>query len=573
MLHERPIAAQALSDATEGVRNRLTEIVSGIDARFMQVGMRLATLVETIDRVVLTLQQVGNAFQNGEADAAVDSLIRAADRLSSVSTQLAERTLEVRSIRSVSATLCKHVAEVRKSLEVLQIYGMNVKIAASGEEAFVDFADRMKGQLLTGEANIAGFDIKLEELEKALAATEESDRLLAIECERVVPQVPQRLIADAGKLLSHQRKLADLAAETETLARAIQGNVAAILGAIQIGDIARQRLEHVLAACLLLEARLMDCAPQEGSAIRHRVTRMLVAQLFDTGADFCRETEKIITSLRGIEPQAARLLDLHGGNGSAGSGQVFLRSLEAGIADADAMTAQLRRADRQAEETIHIIIDTVEDLMARAGAVRNLRIDVQQMAINIGLRCRRMEAIGRPVTVIANEIRGYSERLDTTIDGVTAAAESLNAISQRMNARVGKGDGGLDSDLTRPLDTIRGSAERVEQAMTSADSEASGIVAMLRQTTTELATGLDLGGTIDHIAATLADLAGPEDACDGAAEDIFAMLMNEIGRSYTMASERRIHEQFHASGEAVAVDLPGQSDDDDDDALFDDALF
>lgn len=573
MLHEKPIAALALSDPTEGVRGQLTAIVTGIDARFVQVGTRLATLVETIDRVVLSLQHVGAAFQDGEAAAAVDNLTRAADRLSSVSTQLTERTVEVRSIRSVSSILCKHVEDVRKSLGVLQIYGMNVKIAASGEKDFVDFADRMKQQLVDGEVDIGGFDVKLAELEVGLAATEESDRLLAIECARVVPQVPQRLIADAGALLAHQRKLAGLATETGTLARAVQGNVCAILGAIQIGDIARQRLEHVLAACLLLEARLLDCDAQAGAAMRHQTTQMLVAQLVDTGADFCRETARIVTSLTNIQPQARRLLDLHGDNGAGkgSGGEGFLRDLEAGIADADAMTAQLRRADRQAEETIRIIIDTVEDLMIRAGVVRNLRIDVQQMAINIGLRCRRMEAIGRPVTVIANEIRGYSEKLDATIDSVTAAAEELKVISDRMRGRGADGVAGSGGDLSQPLDAIRGSAERVEQAMASADSESGHILTMLGQTTDELAKGLDLGGEIDRIAAALAQRAGPEPAPDETAGAAFDLLMQDIRRSYTMASERQIHDRFCAPGAApieTAASVATDDDDDDDDGLF-----
>lgn len=570
MLHERPVAAMALPDMTGGVRERLAEIVTGIDARFVAVGARLETLVGTIDRVMRSLQGVGEVFQDGDATAAVRNLMRAADRLSGVSTQVADRTAEVRSIRSVSHRLCKHVEDVRKALEVLQIYGMNVKIAASGEKDFVDFADRMKQQLLVGEVDIGGFDVKLAELEEGISGTEESDRLLAIECARVVPQVPEQLIADAGELLAHQQKLAALAAEARGLAQVVQGHVCAILGAIQIGDIARQRLEHVLAACTLFEARRLDCGPAQGAAMRHHVMRMLVAQLHDSGADFCRETERLVTALRDIEPQARRLLDLHVGHGSADRGQLFLRRLETGIAEADTMTAQLHRADRQAEETIRITIDTVEDLIVRAGVVRNLRIDVQQMAINIGLRCRRMETIGRPVTVIANEIRGYSEKLDATIDGVTLAAEDLHAISQRMRGRGTEG-AGSDSDLAQPLAAIRGSAQRIEEAISAADSDAGDILGMLRQTTDELARGLDLGGTIGQIASTLADLAGPEEPLGDAADGPYGLLMAEIARSYTMASERQVHERFCAIG--TPAPPPPASALDEDDALFGDALF
>jgi hypothetical protein len=465
---------------------------------------------------------------------------------------------------------------VRKALEVLQIYGINVKIAASGADAFVDFAERMKLQLTAGELHINGFDVKLEELEQSLTGMEQCDELLAIECMKVVPHVPQRLIADANELRTHQVRLAELAAETSELARSIQGNVGAVLGAIQIGDIARQRLEHILAGCTLLETHLAlsDCEAEE--VTRHHMMRLFAAQLLDTAEDFRRETEHLVASLRNMGPQASRLLTLQRGSGTADDGQIFLRRLEAGIAEADAMTGQLRRADSQAEETVRIIVGTVDDLAIRAKAVRNLRIDVQQMAINIGLRCRRVELIGRPVTVIANEIRSYSEKLDETIDNISAATDDLNVISLRMRERAAESHARPGDELGQSLHAIREGARRTEEAMAAAGDEAGEILGMLRLTTDELEGSLDLGGTIDAIASSLAALAGPEGVVSDRPDHPLRLLLTELGRSYTMAREREIHDRFRLPGMDSLAEASGANVDrldDDDDALFDDALF
>jgi hypothetical protein len=576
MLHERIVAesGSALPDATRGTRDALSEIIAGIDDRFTQVGCTLATTVEAIDRIASCLQQVGNAFETGEAATSVDNLTGAADRLSDVSSQLGKRTGEVTLVRTISKTLNKDVADVHKALEVLQIYAINVKIAASGADAFVDFADRMKAQLIAGEHHISGFNGKLGELEHSLAGMESSDERLATECAKVVPHVPERLIADATELRAHQTKLARLARETGDLALSIQGNVANVLGAIQIGDIVRQRLEHVLTGCALLEAQLPGCDPAEGAATRHHMTRIFVAQLFDTAADFRREMELLAASLRQIEPKAARLLALQKGEGAGADGQAFLRRLEKGIAEADTMTAQLRLADRQADETIHIIIDTVNDLAVRAAAMRNLRIDVQQMAINIGLRCRRVEAIGRPVTIVANEIRGYSERLDATIDNITTAAGDLNGISLRMQDSINGNEARSADDLACSLEAIREGAKLTEKAMASAGSDVGDVFRALRRTADQLEEGLDLGGTIDAIASSLSQLAGPEVAISEFGGNLVRMLMAELGRSYTMAREREIHDQFRLADMACLVSAPAASNAlENDDDLFDDALF
>lgn len=578
MQHEILSIGQPWPGQVFASQDELSRIVTSLDARFLQVGTTLAAAVESIDKVVASLNEVGTVFERGDAAAAVDNLTRAARRLFDVSAQVADRAAEVSLIRTASSTLRKYVDDVQRTLEVLQIYSMNVKIAASGAPDFVEFADVMRQQLHDGKLEADGFGIKLEQLEVSLAGMERTDRQLASECARVVPQVPERLLQDASDLRDHQAQLAKLADATGQIARSIQGNVAAVLGAIQIGDIARQRLEHVLTGCTLLEAFLAgpDCVAEIGTQTRHHVLAMLVAQLFDTAADFRRETEVVIGSLRALGPQAGRLLALKDHGGSGDGGQIFLRRLESGIADAAAMLAQLHCADRQADETLKIIIATVSDLSTRVVAIRDLRLDVQQMAINIGLRCRRVEAIGKAVTVISNEIRGYSEKLDTTICGITKSADELNMISLRMRDRSEAAGAGAGDELTRSLDAIREGARRTEQAMNNATNEANGILAMLRQTTDELEAGLDLGGIIEGIATTLSAEVDTEAALPPDVNHPARIVLDEIARTYTMASERRIHDQFRI-GEAVSFSAAPVSGaaagGDDDDALFDDALF
>ena len=285
-------------------QDELSRIVTSLDARFLQVGTTLAAAVEAIDKVVASLNIVGTVFQSGDAAAAVDNLTSAARRLFDVSAQVSDRASEVSLIRSASSTLRKYVDEVQRTLEVLQIYSMNVKIAASGAPDFVEFADVMRQQLTDGKIEADGFGVKLEQLEASLAGMERTDRA------RVVPQVPERLLQDASDLRDHQAQLAKLAESTGQMARSIQGNVAAVLGAIQIGDIARQRLEHVLTGCTLLDAFLAgpEGAADIGAQTRHHVLAMLVAQLIDTACDFRRETEVVIGSLRALGPQASRIM-------------------------------------------------------------------------------------------------------------------------------------------------------------------------------------------------------------------------------------------------------------------------
>ncbi|GHC82975.1 hypothetical protein [Novosphingobium pokkalii] len=592
-LPEAPISETAPAPVdtalTAPLRLRLADILHGLDDHFTRIGTTLERTVEAISAVVGTLGQISAALGAGDGSGAVGNLTRAAKRLYRVADQATQRADQVAHIRAVSVRLTAQVHDLQRTLEALKIYGMNVKIAAGGARDFVDFADLMAQKLDMGKADAAGFDGRLAELERGLASMLQSDSRLVSECARVVPQVPDRLIRDAGALATHQDGLAAMARTTGEIAASIQAKVATVLGAIQIGDIARQRLEHVLAGCEMLDAHLEGRAPTTAAeeAACHHLLALLHAQLEETAVDFRRETLVLVDSLRDLEPEANRLLALQAPqagpaeNMAAAGEPSFLRELESGIAEATAMIAQLQEADAQADQTLGLIIATVDDLTTRAAAIRHLRVDVQLMAINIGLSCRRVEAIGKPMTVIANEIRSHAETLDGAVTHITAAASDLEQCSAAMRGGNRAGEIGTGDELAQSLAMIRQGAQRTEQAIAVAGQQSDTIATMLRKTRDELEVSLDLAKTIEAIAVRTADLAGSGQGQEPAAHDAIAALMTTLGQIYTMASERVVHDRFLLEGMApIANSQPasgfgpsGDGHDDDDDALFDDALF
>ncbi len=565
--------AQAITGPVQEV---LSDIVTGLDARFMHAGEILETTILTIDRVVQSLNSVGQAFDGGDAGMAVDTLSTVAHRLKSAPKQQALRSAEIASVRAISQALSQHVAEVATALEVLKIYGLNVKIASSGAKDFVDFAIRMQRQLETGEEQIIGLGKKLSELNASLGEMEKNDRWLMRECAKVVPQVPDRLAADAAGLREQQARLCGLAAEVRGIAQSIQGDVAAVLSAIQIGDITRQRLEHVLYGCQLLDAHLSTRDPEEAEdGTRHHLLNLLSTQLLDTAADFSEQTSRLVTSLRNMGPQAAQLVSFSKGKDSLSESRVFLRRVESGIAQADAVTLQLRNADRQVESVVTLIIDTVQDLENRAHKVSDLRIDVQQMAINIGLRCRHSEKIGRPVIVIANEIRSYADKLDTSACNIINAAGKLGTLSLAMQGQ-GEEQGFQSEDaLSRSVTAIGQGALLTEKAMAIAGTEANEIAAMLQDIGDELGSSLALQQMIITLGEALAALAGQKVSLAEVTTDHPAhLLMEKLSRSYTMAQERAIHDRFLLPGMAATFSTPINSAVDlNDDDLFEDILF
>ncbi len=580
----KPVPDQAAPpcEDTQGLRAQIQAIATGLDGAFNQAGNELGETSGIVTIVLGSLQEVAQVFDTGEAAAATDSLVASANRLAHVSKTVGERGELVARIQQVSTALRRNVDDVQRCLRALQIYGMNVKIAASGEPAFVDFADQMGAKLKAADVQAKGFEAKLAELETSLARMQANDARLMRECARVIPKVPDRLIADADALRAHQGGLVKLAGATRELAQSVQSELGAALVAIQVGDRARQRLEHVIAGAGLMDqacAHLAD-KPDQRAATRSHVLGLLSALAGEIAVEYGRDASALARSLRHLRANAQSVVALQEDGGNEDD-SIFLRRIEDGIAEAAEMIAHLQSADEQAAETLEVILATVTDVSTRVHAIRELRIDVRQMAINIGLRCRKVERIGRPVTVIANEIRSHSNHLDTIIVNVNAAETDLVRISDAMHQQAEDHERFGTGDLSHALETIRNCAQTSEMAMATVEQGTESALVFLEQACARLDEALDYAPRIEAAGEALGAArdagAPPPEGLDHPAR----ALLEAMGRTYTMAGERAVHNAFllagmPALGGTSPAPAPGASGEDEsfeDFDDFDDGLF
>lgn len=390
-----------------------------------------------------------------------------------------------------------------------------------------------------------------------------------------------KLAEDAAALQQHQAKLATLASHIADMARDIRGKVGVALGALQIGDITRQRLEHVSEGIVSLAAFLDERKSEDPAileAVEGRILALLAAQAADTIDHFQREARLLTHSLREIGPDAARLLALKdvGATGQENDGQSFLHVLEQGIAEVESVTGQLREADEHSDRLSSATSETVESLVGRLKAVSKVQSDVQQMAWNTGLRCMRMEQQGgRGLAVISSEIRAFANNLEMVSGKILQTFEQLAAAATSIRERreqAGRTDAGRA--LTDSLSSIRAGGRKMEESLSSLDGDASSVVAILRDTTDRVDCEAEIGSALLEVAARLSAFArSEEDVSESAAEPLSDML-DRVYRSYTMAREREIHKRFVLPGDMeteTASEMPAGAETDED--LFDDALF
>ncbi|HWU01880.1 MAG TPA: chemotaxis protein [Novosphingobium sp.] len=567
-------------DLTGQARALMSEIVETLDERFSPTGETLAQLIESITTVSSNMEGLGLVLgcAEGEDSLAVSGLAQAAQQLREAPARQAERGLHVSKLGASIGRLEGLSAEILRLLMMLQFYTVNLKIAAAGQPEFIEFANDMAVKLKASGQEVETFNRQIVMLQANLTEMHKVDELLARECARVIPQLPDQLDREVSGLRGRQMWMAQMSNTVRAIIARLQGNVGQALGTMQIGDITRQRIEHVRDGCFVLDRLLRrpDATDQEGT--RGHILRLLGDQLGDLTEDFTLQSAQLLRTLHALGPDCQSLLKEGKRESGAYDRSRFLHGLATCIASANVVTSQLNAANSKAVKTAEIVVQVVHTLRERVETIEGLRFDVDYMAINVNIQARRHSTIGRPVAVIANEIRLCSLKLAEIIRGVSQIADELGTCSASFESAL-EGDelACVDQTLECALALIDQISNDSDAAMTALDERSQRIALMISDATEAMAEcGMlseKLQAITDCFGVLADDLPEPHDVD---AAHPASTLMADIARMYTMSSERNVHNRHLLAGmtalptAGTATEAPSSGDDDD---LFDDALF
>lgn len=551
--------------------SEVTAFLGPMDESFDSASTQLCCAVGKIEMILKALGEVTGMLDGGVGSDAIDGLRNAALSLLNVRNTVNERSTEIASLHEASREIRTSIAEVLRCLQVLDIYGMNVKITASGLAQFMEFADAMRTKLGQGEHDLRGLEHMLEALAKSLHDMSLNDRLLDLECAKVFPEVPDALLQGAADLQAHQSSLGQMARLVSTIATAIQSELHNAIAAIQIGDRVRQRFEHVQKGLGLLEQAMTDgTVPMEDA---RAVLAVLAALCEAATAEYSHDTAELAASVMRLRAQCDRLGDLAPTSSEDGDADILGR-IETSVGEARAMLGQLDRANSEGMATLVFILDTVGEVTRRARSIAMLRLDVQHMAINIGLSCRTAQGVGRPVMVIANEIRTYSDRLDAIAETILKSQDHLSAPCHRLQERSSENAAASGELLARFLATIAECNQAGRAAMALVGSETQELRAHLASATSLLEDAAATGKPMLALGETLRAMGCEGSSSEPATQAAIQAILDQLARSYTMADERDVHNRSlgeRYSGIQTTPDCPGvdgAEDDDDDDGLF-----
>lgn len=559
------------------IADTLDELAAGLDMRFVAAGNALGLEYQMVEQLIAALEGMTSAMNGSGGQLAIARLLEVARSLTQLPALQRGRNAELDAIGRNGHGLISVLDDVRKTLDLLRVYGLNVQVVAADSGGFTDFANQMTHKIEHSDSHVAALGVALKAMNAALPAARQAEQNLVSEFAKVLPMVPERLIREAGALRDFQAGLLVQADRIAASARSVRGHVAEAIGALQVGDIARQRLEHLAAA-----ARRVAELPAGADAVlvERRMAALLAAQISDTTDQFQSETDRLVGSLRRILPEAKQLLDMSrtiaatgpADQGDAG-GQTFLHQLKHGIAEMATLTGRLREADLQIDRIAAATSEAADGMVCRLAQMRRARRDVQLMALNAGFRSMRAGVNSRPLTIVTAHIHDCANVLDRQVDQIDALIGTLSAGATRLGELRGQAGTDAGEALSDALRTIDEGAAHIDAELAKVGDDAAQSLVVLEETIERVDCNDAMRAPLWRLAGELAQIAerGEQAELPPEAARLHATLLDRLVASYTMAREREVHAAV--TGQPIAAAATASPGSDSDDDLFDDALF
>lgn len=575
-----PIAAAHTSGRDIG--RTLESARSRVEERFLEGGTVLLSVMDVLNRLLNSLESVTAALDNGESSDTGADLRATVQSLTALPVTEENRQQALLSLAQTGRELRKHVSDMQETMRYLRTFAVTVKITGAGIAEFAGFAQEILERIYSGTDEVNRFATHLDSLDKEVKLAASFGASVSKGYADTVPAVAAALRDDAAKIAEHRKHLGVIAREVGAIARGVQSKVASTLSALQIGDITRQRIEHVQATLSLLEEFF---AGEEGAKLdagarkrlQNVVHHLTAAQMSDMCANFQRESENVVTTIASFDHDMREILKLRDQmSGASGeSGGNFMRALESSVSAAHEIVQQVDTASRQADQVSQSTIGTAAKLSEAIANIRAVKTDIHYMALNTNLRCSRLGEEGRSINVVTAELRIFAGKLDESADAIVTGLPVLEAAAGRIAPAIDAGAGGLGESLTSAVGNIHSAADVMENELKVLAENGREVAAKIGLLIGKLDFQRDLGEVFARCAQVLDEAAGTEVADISDLTEVIAPLDRKIFKHYTMVQERSIHRDIIPASEdsapAPAPAEPAKVESDED--LFADALF
>lgn len=554
------------STATKDVRaiaGLLGGVFAPVDREVVSAGGRLAAAVQTFSDITDSFEALPRALDAAEVGRASDALAEVSVQLLAMARGLSHEREGMTALLGLHGRVGRNIQRLRETVGAISILAVNSHITAAGitssTEDLTGFTQDITTLVSTAEEAVKGYRREQlavgELLHKAAARQAEFERKYGA----MLRAVGARIDSSLADMSVRRSRTAAAAVQIRDRSRKISADIGVVVMALQVGDMTRQRLEHVTHALAVLDRGLAPGSAEawrenlteaEETAIVEALTGMQSAQLADTARAFASELDRIMSALAALGDDARALVgvgtETYGEGGEGGAS--FLAGLERNLAEAAMLLSKCREARLEVDAALSGIGSKLRALLQQVGSVRDVEIDMRLVGLNATFKCSRLGEEGRTLSTIAQELRSYANQTVECADALISALERTLAAAEGLDREHGaEGAGRIETigrSMAEALEVLRGTGDQMDRALGFLQQQGESVGGTLAEMACGMPAASALAPVLHAEAERLAAVAARHAGGAIAAAALSERLGLFGGRGYTMASEREIHQRF-----------------------------
>ncbi|WP_439816758.1 hypothetical protein [Zavarzinia sp. CC-PAN008] len=555
----------------------LRAVARGVEERFLRSGEVLGPLVDVLGRLTRLFEDLPATLDTPELGQALATLEHLAQEADAMASALVREREALTGLVALNRVAGKRIAQLRATMGLIGMLAFNARLAVSqsglAQQGLVEFVNEIIRLARNAQATVDRYGEDHERLSGLLAGAADGLGRFEAEHGRTLRSISGALAQNAAQVTERRRQAVDGAGAIGARARHLGDGVARAVMVLQIGDITRQRLEHVDTALSDLAQVLGGEGSEEAwsqgldgdarQAVVAALCGLQAAQIEPCRAELAREVTGLEEALGALVAEVTDLLALgaatYGGGERRGEKQAqsILAEVEGRMRQTGEMIDRYLAERDQLDRVGGELAGALAALMDQVATVRRIETDMRLVGLNTTLRCGRLGDEGRALRVIAQELRRYANQTIVDAEGLVGAlrqvADASAALGRDRTAGTGTTGAGLRAAIGGAIAAFRDNGAALDGALGALLHDGQQTQAALADIAAHLADDRGLDATLVRAAA---DLRAIETLAAGAPADLVQARVTLFGetRSYTMASERAVHSTFAGGGDAADSD-------------------
>ena len=343
----------------------------------------------------------------------------------------------------------------------------------------------------------------------------------------------------------------------------VSANISEVVSSMQMHDMTRQQVEHIVEALERLSAKLRTPGGEE---LPHEERRKLIieagdvcelqsAQLRHATSELCGAVCSIVENLRDVAGKQVRMASetlATTGVADSGGGS-FMDAISRGMGTVTSVLAMCAQSDRNMAATLAKVADTMQEVTGFVTDIEDIGSEIDLIALNSQIKAAHTGREGAALGVLAEAIKRLSVDAINQTDAVSRTLLQINQSTSRLfregteeTEQLGARIAAMEEELSGILAALGSMNADLMDLLSGLGSR----VAMLTDDIERATSGMDVH---ERVARMAEDVMAGLDRIVARARELepasteFKENLRHMEERYTMQSERSIHEKIARS--------------------------